>query len=130
MRRNTRQRTAVFAALERSDDFQSAQQLHSLMVESGEKVGLATIYRNLQLLAEGGMVDMIRSEDGEALYRKCDEAHHHHHLVCRVCQRSEEIHASEFEDWVETIAKQHGFTQVEHTADLFGLCQDCADSSD
>ena len=59
--------------------FLSAQQIYAELEEEGTKVGLATVYRNLQSLAEEDLVDTVRSDDGEALYRLCvNEGHHHH----------------------------------------------------
>ncbi|MGZ4456459.1 MAG: Fur family transcriptional regulator, partial [Nocardioides sp.] len=82
--RPTRQRIAVAEAMASFDDFRSAQEIHDLLGRRGTTVGLATVYRTLQRLAEAGEVDMLRSEDGEAIYRRCSDAHHHH-LVCRSC---------------------------------------------
>ena len=59
--------------------FLSAQQIHAELEEEGTKVGLATVYRNLQSLAEEDLVDTVRSDDGEALYRLCTNEVHHHH---------------------------------------------------
>ena len=59
--------------------FLSAQQIHAELEEEGTKVGLATVYRNLQSLAEADLVDTVRSDDGEALYRLCTNEGHHHH---------------------------------------------------
>ncbi len=88
--RPTRQRRAVAAALQSFDDFRSAQDIHELLRRGGENVGLSTVYRTLQALADGGEVDMLRTEDGEAVYRRCS-ARHHHHLVCRTCGRTVEV---------------------------------------
>ena len=88
--RPTRQRKAVAACLETFDDFRSAQDIHDLLKQNGENVGLSTVYRTLQALAEGGEVDVLRAEDGEALYRRCSTTHHHH-LVCRSCGRTVEV---------------------------------------
>src|ERR1700712_4098436 len=84
--RTTRQRRAVVAVLGDFDDFRSAQEIHGLLRRSDEKVGLTTVYRALQSLAESGEVDTLRTEDGEALYRRCSTTHHHH-LVCGSCGR-------------------------------------------
>ena len=73
--RPTRQRRAVVDALESFDDFRSAQEIHDLLGRRGETVGLATVYRTLQRLAEAGEVDLLRTEDGEAIYRRCSESH-------------------------------------------------------
>lgn len=125
-RRNTRQRRAVEAGLRETTDFVSAQDLHARLRNSGERIGLATVYRALALMAEAGAVDMIRSEDGEARYRLCESASHHHHLVCRVCGRTVELEALSAEEWAHEMAARHGFTDVSHTIEIFGTCADCA----
>ena len=88
--RPTRQRAAVAALLADTDEFRSAQELHALLREAGDKVGLATVYRNLQAMAADGEIDMLRTDEGEAVYRACSTGHHHH-LVCRVCGRTVEV---------------------------------------
>lgn len=126
MQRMTKQRQAVFAELARVPDFRSAQQIFDALKAHGDKVGLATVYRNLQTLAEDERVDVLRSHDGEALYRLCGSAHHHHHLVCRECGRAEEIEQDAIEAWVNEVGAAHGFSDVEHSMELFGLCDTCA----
>ena len=123
--RITRQRAAVSALLERTEDFRSAQQLHESLRESGDTIGLATVYRTLQALADTGEVDVLRADDGETLYRRCESAKHHHHLVCRRCGTTVEISGAGVEAWAEEMAALHGFSAVEHTLDLFGLCTEC-----
>ena len=125
-RRSTWQRSAIVDLLERSQVFLSAQQIHAELEEEGTKVGLATVYRNLQSLAEEDLVDTVRSDDGEALYRLCTNEGHHHHLVCRSCGKAVEIAGSLFENWVHDIAAANGFAKVEHVAEFFGLCNDCS----
>ena len=88
--RQTKQRTAVADLLTDLEDFRSAQQLHDELRKRGESIGLTTVYRALQSLANAGEVDSITSDDGEAVYRKCSNAHHHH-LVCRQCGKTVEI---------------------------------------
>ena len=101
--RPTRQRRAVATALQRFEDFRSAQDIHELLRRNGENVGLSTVYRTLQTLADGGEVDMLRTQDGEALYRLCS-ATHHHHLVCRSCGRTVEVEGPTVERWADTVA--------------------------
>lgn len=126
MQRTTRQRTAVAELLEHSAEFRSAQEVHRMLADRGESVGLATVYRTLQALAEVGEVDALRGPDGEVRYRRCDEQSHHHHLVCRRCGTAVELDAAAVEAWSSTIAATHGFTAVEHTIELFGLCAACS----
>ena len=89
--RATRQRAAVSALLDRLDDFRSAQEIHEELRRGGDGIGLTTVYRTLQALADGGEVDVLRSDSGEAVYRRCATADHHHHLVCRRCGAAVEI---------------------------------------
>lgn len=125
MQRMTRQRSAVTDALEGLDEFRSAQQLHELLRAQGEQVGLATVYRTLAGLAEDGEVDVLRSADGEAVYRRCARREHHHHLVCRSCGRAAEIDGPGVEAWATQVGAAHGFTDIEHTIELMGLCAEC-----
>ena len=122
--RPTRQRRAVAACLETFDDFRSAQDIHDLLKKQGDNVGLSTVYRTLQTLADSGEVDMMRTEDGEAIYRRCSTSHHHH-LVCRSCGRTVEVEGPTVERWADSIAGEHGFTDVSHSLEIFGNCPDC-----
>jgi Fur family ferric uptake transcriptional regulator len=119
--RPTRQRIAVTEALASFDDFRSAQEIHDLLDRRGAKVGLATVYRTLQRLSEAHEVDMLRTEDGEAVYRRCSDTHHHH-LVCRECGATVEIEGPAVERWTTAMAAEHGFADVSHTLEIFGTC--------
>ena len=124
--RATRQRAAVTDILARTDEFRSAQQIHAALEAEGTKVGLATVYRNLQTLAESGAVDQVRSAEGEVLYRACEEQEHHHHIVCRCCGYTVEVSGGGLEEWIQRVSARQGFTQMEHTAEFFGLCATCS----
>jgi len=123
--RMTRQRAAVLQALEASDDFLSAQQWHERLRGDGSSIGLATVYRTLQSLAEAGDVDSVRNTDGEALYRRCEGNRHHHHLRCRECGAAVEIEGPGVEEWADGIGAKFGYSRVEHTIELTGLCRKC-----
>ncbi|MEU7021727.1 transcriptional repressor [Streptomyces sp. NPDC046203] len=124
--RATRQRAAVSAALSEVDEFRSAQELHDMLKHRGDSVGLTTVYRTLQSLADAGEVDALRTSEGETVYRRCSTGDHHHHLVCRVCGTAVEVEGPAVEQWAETIASEHGFVNVAHTVEIFGTCADCA----
>ena len=124
--RRTRQRAAVDEVLDEVDDFVSAQELHQMLRARGSQVGLATVYRALQTLADDGRVDVLRSDAGEAVYRRCDQLDHHHHLVCRSCGAAVEISRPAVEAWAEDVARAHGYVDVTHTVEIFGLCPRCA----
>ncbi|OKL49313.1 Fur family transcriptional regulator [Boudabousia marimammalium] len=126
MQRMTRQRAAIEQLLSELDEFRSAQQLHDDLRKSGNTIGLATVYRTLQQMAEAKEVDVVRGADGEALYRRCTGWEHHHHLICRECNKAVEISSKIVERWVHEVANQHDFTEVQHAADMIGLCKECA----
>jgi Fur family ferric uptake transcriptional regulator len=122
--RNTRQRSAVSSLLLQVEGFHSAQELHAMLRQRGERVGLTTVYRTLQGLADAGEVDVMRLPGGEHLYRRCSEGHHHH-LVCRACGRAVEVEGPAVETWAEKVAAQHGYADVSHTLEIFGTCPHC-----
>ena len=124
--RSTRQKRAVAAALEQSDQFRSAQDLYTQLRGQGENVGLTTIYKQLRALAETGEVDSLRTQNGETLYRRCSTGNHHHHLVCRECGATVEVEGPEVERWADRIANQHGYADISHTVEILGLCRRCA----
>ncbi|HUQ00188.1 MAG TPA: Fur family transcriptional regulator [Aeromicrobium sp.] len=122
--RPTRQRQVVSDALAELETFCSAQEIHALLSERGENVGLATVYRTLQLFADAGSLDALRGDDGETRYRRCSSGHHHH-LVCRDCGRTVEVEGPTVERWADRVAGDHGFTDVSHTLEIFGSCANC-----
>jgi Fur family transcriptional regulator, ferric uptake regulator len=87
----TTRRDAVHDTLRQSAGFRSAQDVYAEMRQHGAKIGLTTVYRALQALADGGHVDVLRTDDGESVYRACATGEHHHHLVCRRCGRTVEV---------------------------------------
>jgi Fur family ferric uptake transcriptional regulator len=122
--RPTRQRRAIAAAMETFEDFRSAQEIHALLASQGDQVGLSTVYRTLQGLAEAGAIDALRTESGESIYRRCS-ATHHHHLVCRTCGATVEVEGPTVEKWTRSIAAAHGYSDVSHTLEIFGTCSSC-----
>ncbi len=114
----------VIGALKQAGRFASAQTIHQLLRKGGESTGLATVYRTLQKAAAENTVDVLRTDEGEALYRLC-ETGHHHHLVCTSCGKTVEVEGSAVEKWANNMAKENGFKQVKHVVELFGLCQKC-----
>jgi Fur family ferric uptake transcriptional regulator len=124
--RSTRQRSAIAELLSGSEEFRSAQDLHDQLKASGQSIGLTTVYRNLQALADAGQVDVLRTDTGESVYRHCSSGHHHHHLVCRNCGTTVEVQADAVEQWAAEVANAHGFSDISHTVEVFGLCGACS----
>jgi Fur family transcriptional regulator, ferric uptake regulator len=124
MSRRTGQRRAIVSALREADAALTAQELHRRV----EGVGLATVYRNLQRLAEEGHAEAVRRDTGEQAFLLCGGGHHHH-LTCRVCGRVEPVRDCGLDGWAREVASRHGFRDVEHRAELVGVCLVCREAS-
>jgi len=123
--RATRQRAAITELLDSLDEFRSAQELHDELRRRGENIGLTTVYRTLQAMSTAKLVDTLRTDTGESVYRVCSGQHHHHHLVCRDCGATVEVAGREVEAWAAEVAVEHGFSDVSHTIEIFGTCASC-----
>ena len=122
--RHTRHRDEVGALLRETTEFLSAQRVHALLRERGSPIGLTTVYRILQSLADEGTADTVRTSAGEQVYRRCSPTHHHH-LMCRSCARAVEVEGPAIESWAAAVAADHGFRDVNHSIEIFGLCGSC-----
>jgi Fur family ferric uptake transcriptional regulator len=123
--RATRQRVAVAAALAVADGFRTAQEIHRMLADQGDRVGLTTVYRHLAALVDSGEVDVLRADDGEALYRACATVEHHHHVLCRRCGATVEVAGDVVEQWAERVARAAGFGEITHQLEIFGVCRAC-----
>lgn len=124
--RMTRQRKAILDALD-GGGFRSAQDWHDLLRHRDISIGLATVYRTLQHFEESGEVDAVVTASGETLYRRCEKPEiHHHHLRCRVCGNAVDIDIPDLEDVAVGIGADHGYSSIEHTLELTGVCASCA----
>jgi Fur family ferric uptake transcriptional regulator len=122
--RPTRQRLVVLTELMGERNDVTAQELHERLRARGERLGLATVYRTLGLLADEGVIDALSHHPGELCYRGCGEGHHHH-LVCSSCHQVVELEDCELEPWLERIAGEHDFVTTGHRLEVSGLCAGC-----
>jgi Fur family transcriptional regulator, ferric uptake regulator len=125
-RRSTAKQRAVLEILSTSDNFRSAQELYlQLRSQRPERIGLTSVYRILHTLAEDRVAETQRAEDGETLYRLRTEAGHRHYLVCRKCGLAVGFTPATIEEHTARLTHQHGFTDVTHYVDLYGVCPQC-----
>lgn len=104
----------------------SAEVIYKKLVEAGDDVGLATVYRVLTQFAAAGLVIKHYFESEHAVF-ELNEGHHHDHLVCVHCGKVEEFVDHMIEARQEMIAKQFGFEITDHSLCLYGACSDCRD---
>jgi len=123
--RNTVQRREVIGVLSQVQGFVSAQELHSLIGRDGGHIALATVYTQLKKLLQDGAVDVVMTDRGESLYRRCVVESHHHHLSCRRCGATVEVDAPELETWAHDIGERFGFREIRHVVEFNGICASC-----
>ena len=102
----------------------SAEDIYKLLIENGEEIGLATIYRVLTQFEEAGLVSRHHFEGGHSVYEIAQEFHHDH-LVCLKCGRVEEFSDAGIEARQTDIAARLGFELTDHKLNLYGFCADC-----
>jgi len=125
-RRTTPKGQVVLEILSGSDRFRSAQQLYvQIRHETSVQIGLASVYRILRGLADDGIAETQRAEDGEMLYRVLSSPGHRHYLLCRRCGRAVGFAVVAFEDSATDLVQQHGYSDVTHHFDLYGICPQC-----
>jgi len=102
----------------------SAEEIYRLLLEQGEDVGVATIYRVLTQCEQASLVKRLQFEGGRSVFElKPDD--HHDHIVCVRCGKVEEFHDQTIEARQREIADRAGFEIEDHSMVLYGLCADC-----
>jgi Fur family ferric uptake transcriptional regulator len=116
-------RVKILELLENSNQRHvSAEDVYKLLLDKGEEIGLATVYRVLTQFESAGLVTRHNFEGGHAVF-ELERGHHHDHLVCVVCGKVEEFVDSTIENRQKEIAKEHGFEIVDHSLIIYGHCK-------
>jgi Fur family ferric uptake transcriptional regulator len=121
----TRQRDRVAEVVLTSDDHLSAEQIRRRLKEAGDSVGLATIYRTLDLLVQSGLVRAHDFGQGYRRFEPMPAQTHHDHLICVRCGKVEEFAHDRLERMLPIIADEYGFQPERHRVEIYGVCRDC-----
>lgn len=121
----TRQRDLVAEVVFRSEGHPSVDGIRRALKERGEHVGLATVYRTLEVLVESGLVRAHDFGEGFKRYEPMPAQAHHEHLICERCGRVVEFQNERLERMLPVIADEHGFQHHRHRVELYGVCRDC-----
>ena len=130
----TTQRVLVLSVLMSNPEKHfTAEEIYELVKSSYPEIGLATVYRTIQLLSENQLVDRISLDDGFARYEigNMGDAtkHHHHHLICRRCGKVLSFRDDLLEELEAKILSTTGVYAVNHEVKLYGYCQECGGKS-
>jgi Fur family ferric uptake transcriptional regulator len=126
--RSTDQRKLIVETFFRSENHVSIEELLAQVRTHDPKVGYATVYRTLKLLAECGVANERRFGDGLTRYELADDASHHDHLICVECGDITEFEEPRIEDLQEKVARKYGFALRSHKHELYGVCPRCSSS--
>lgn len=117
-------RVKILALLEQSKQGHvSAEDVYKLLLDAGEEIGLATIYRVLTQFESAGLVTRHHFEGGQSVF-ELDRGEHHDHIVCIRCGRVEEFFDQTIEDRQQEIAREKGFSVEAHALTIYGYCRD------
>lgn len=118
-------RMKVLEILEQAEQrHMSAEDVYKALLESGEEIGLATVYRVLTQFEGAGLLSRLSIEGGHAVFELRDGAHHDH-LLCVSCNKIEEFVDEVIEQRQRDIAANKGFKMTEHSLYIYGICKEC-----
>ena len=120
--KQTKQRQAIVSLFLSLKTHVSAESLHAAARAAGLDIGLATIYRTLNLLTEAGLTEQKQFGEGHVLYEVVQPGAHHDHLICLDCGKVLEFENAEIERLQQKVAAIHEFKLTSHRLDLFGHC--------
>ena len=111
-----------------ADPHLSAEEVYDILKKKEFDFGLATVYRNVELLCTLGILSKVNFDDGRTRYELASidpKVHQHHHLICLKCKKIIEFEEDLLEGLEKEITKKSGFEIVNHEVKFFGYCADC-----
>lgn len=118
-------RMRILQLFERSRDRHlSAEDVYKALLEAGDDIGLATVYRVLTQFESAGLVQRHHFEGNQSVFELA-EGEHHDHMVCVSCDTIEEFLDPVIEERQESVARERGFEITDHTLILYGKCKNC-----
>ncbi|MGF7431537.1 Fur family transcriptional regulator [Thermoanaerobacterium thermosaccharolyticum] len=122
----TQRRAILDVIIENREKHLSSEEIYDLVKEKYPEIGLATVYRTLQLFDELGVIYKLNFDDGRSRYELYhNEDHQHHHLICLKCGSVIEMEGDLLENLEEAIENTKNFQIVDHNVKFFGYCSKC-----
>ena len=119
----TKQRQRILEAIQASDGHMTADQIHTVLKDQGDSVGIATIYRNLNVLFAEKLINRIHHPDLGFIYDK--NLHDHYHFHCRECGTVTDVDIPVRDDLNAHVEKELGCLVIDHEMSFEGICKDC-----
>lgn len=134
--KSTSQRTAILKVLlDQPEQHFTAEEIYDLVRKEWPDIGLATIYRNIQLLSDMQLIDKLNLDDGYVRYEIADmddqeTRHHHHHMICKECGKVLAFGEDLLDSLEEKIMKETGFLVCDHEVKFYGICRECRNNKE
>lgn len=122
----TPKRLAILEALAGQNGYASPEELWKRLRDGFDRLGLPTVYRNLEELAESGVLSKVIHPNRQLYYYFCSNREHHHHFVCFSCRKVEDIPSCGIEALEREVSLRNGGKVLSHILQLNGLCSGCA----
>lgn len=129
----TSQRQIVLQAfLDHQGEHLSAEDVHNILRDQSSEIGLATVYRTLELLSDLSVLQKMDFGDGRSRYEINEDStsHHHHHLICLSCGKVREFEDDLLDALEGAVARKSNFAVVDHQLKFYGYCQECQKKSE
>jgi Fur family ferric uptake transcriptional regulator len=121
----TKQRDLVAQIVFLAEDHLSVEGIRRELKQRSERVGMATVYRTLDLLVESGLVRTHEFGEGFRRYEAMAGQSDHEHLICEQCGRVVEFANERLERMLPVLADEHGFQHRRHKVEIYGVCRTC-----
>ena len=121
----SKQREQILDIFLKTEKHSTINNLYDLVKKKDSQIGLATVYRTMEVICNAGLARKVDFGDGAKHYEHKYKHQHHHHLVCLKCDKIIDITSGKIEEMQRQLAKKHGFTIVRDTMKIFGICRTC-----
>ena len=121
----SKQREQILDIFLKTEHHPTIDDLYNLVKKKDPKIGLATVYRTMEVIYDAGLASKVGFGDGVKHYEHKYEHQHHHHLICLKCGKVIEVTSNRLEETQRQLAKKHDFTITRATMRLFGICKTC-----
>ncbi len=125
----TPKRLAILDILSREKIYLSPEEVWTRLKERFSAVGLPTVYRNLEELADGGIIFKVIHPDRKLYYFFCSNTDHHHHFVCTGCKRVDDLNYCAFDEIEKEVSENLNGTISSHIMQVFGMCRQCSSAN-
>lgn len=121
----TQRRAILDVIVENQENHLSPEEIYNIVKINYPEIGIATVYRTLQLLESLNIIYKLNFDDGFNRYELNVNSENHHHLICLKCGEIMEVKLDLLEKLENEIEKENGFKIVDHNVKFFGYCADC-----